>query len=363
MCVQTGDSAPDDHRENHPLLVLDNEIICACCGNSIKQNGLAEIPGNVVCILRTLIQKGLMQASSGIETGTPVLRHHKPKSDVHTIMLSRKDAGGAELACKVQWTYVERDSTAEQSRKKSKYCRQSVGCYIPESVHQVVSIISDSDGGGWNSMNVMFIDIKGKRKIIRLERNAVLVNDCNKADSYTSLLMRFEIAWTLPEEEMTLYVPILNLQTADMLMKIPISQWHTFETKETEFWHQFIWPSWGQLNRAIEYRGPIEICLSREDALDPLCNRGLVVEHKQLINGCYLLCINRCNAYAVTAAVVADYAAFLEARPNLKSVAGVEPIILPPPDEIGRAQLGPALQQALSQVRPRDIKLEYVPGA
>ncbi len=299
--------------EERHLLVLGDQIICGFCGNSVAQQTHVELPAQVVRVVRSLLQHGMFHIAGDVHAVKTESKDQK--SDTYTLQLMRSNAQGSQI-CQVQWSVREKNHRKEGT-EKNKYTRDKISCFVPESVHKAAVLISDSDYGGWNSMNFIQADVSADRKTIRFEWWATVYTGRNVTSSSETLLVRVELAWICQGlESSRLFVAVADEVRALKLLS-------------PESWS----------DDAID---GLSVCLTRELAL------------KELTQGGYILGVSG-NPYALGAAVLDDVLALRPASEAQLTMADVFNVAF----EMQPHKIGPAFRRFVTSASPI-LQLERV---
>ncbi|MBY0358580.1 MAG: hypothetical protein K2W82_11310 [Candidatus Obscuribacterales bacterium] len=196
------------------VLVIDEQVICGNCGNELERHQENEMPYEVASIVRSLIQHGLFQLNDGISSYT--IGDNKAKSKANAIELDRFESSLSFARCTIQWCDFERDRSKEE-RPRQEYQRKKVACYVPESIDQTATLISNSSGSCYNAMNLTEIAASSERKTMRFERYCKLSSFGNVLDPFKHLRIRVEISWKFPDDHGQIFIPVVE---ADLAMKI-----------------------------------------------------------------------------------------------------------------------------------------------
>lgn len=292
--------------------------MCGYCGKEFDHN-IEHIPPEVASLLRSLVQHGLFQIME------PVKHHPQAgKTPASSILrLDRFEGCYCFANCTINWCYLERDKRKEEI-DPCRYERSKISCFVPEPIHQAASLITKSDNGHYNAMNLTTADVlNGKRKTLRFERYCKLIRPgtSNHIVSDTHLRIRIEIRWQLPEEgaNSRLFIPT---HCKDMAMKVLQSGLHALD----EDWHLC----------------HLRVCTDLAQA------ERRAAELPKLDSPIYLICYE-CNPYAAGYALVQDLHIKLRHEPQV-------PITLDQLTDVLAAEnghpIGSHLVEALRHVQP-----------
>ena len=306
------------------VFVTNGTTLCCSCGADLDCKPDTTVPPEVARIIRSLLAHGVMMLHEDVKATEPEEASAGKKrqlSPTFSVQLDRFEGCYMLAGCRLEWCLVERDSRKDD-RPKNKYTRDAIKAFVPEPVHQTCNIVSDSDDGQRDAMNVTMADVSKPVKSVRFERYCKQYTSRNVLDSCKHLRVRVEITWKEPEREGNLFLPLADEALALRIMRDGID---------------------------AEGVADLQVCLNRGIA------EGTALQAAGADNRAYLL-VFHANEYAAGLALFED--AMQPATSGEVPIA-FDTVVARMVDKT-HFQLGPKLREVLKRLPARAIHLETV---